>query len=151
MSNLDLRDNLRLALKAVDRSHAAALKSGKSRLSATQITVMRAVQHRDKCQAEIVAETGVDYSTVSDVVARLCGLGIMDRYRCMSDLRSDRVFLTPVGLRDLAIAIKCIDEAEKGVPRSVRDATHRSSRAVIECLNGRIEAINSRYEKAAAE
>jgi DNA-binding MarR family transcriptional regulator len=89
-------------------------------LTARQFAVLSTVaQHEGLSQTDLVRLTGIDRSTLADVVQRLLKRGIIQRERTMQDGRTYAVSLSAQG-RELLDAIK----------PSVR----RADRAVLSCL-----------------
>lgn len=55
-------------------------------------------------QAELVARTGIDRSTLADIVARLLGRGLIQRRRAKEDGRAYAIKLSAKGTRALSKA-----------------------------------------------
>ncbi len=73
-------------------------------LTQRQFVVLYAVaEHEGVSQTELVRLTGVDRSTLADMVARLVKRGLLARERAKSDARANAVTLTGAG-RDALIA-----------------------------------------------
>lgn len=73
-------------------------------LTQRQFVVLRAVADQEGVsQTELVRLTGVDRSTLADMVARLVKRGLLARERAKSDARANAVTLTDAG-RDALIA-----------------------------------------------
>lgn len=85
-----------------------------SPLSKTQFLVLSEIA---KCQmpsqTEIIAATGIDRSTLADVVRRLIRDGHVSRKRSRDDGRRDELFITEQGMAVLLTAKKCVRAAEK--------------------------------------
>ncbi len=89
-------------------------------LTARQFAVLSSVaQHEGLSQTDLVRLTGIDRSTLADVVQRLLRRGIIQRQRTMQDGRTYAVTLSAQG-RELLDAIK--------------PHVRRADRAVLSCL-----------------
>jgi DNA-binding MarR family transcriptional regulator len=84
-------------------------------LTARQYVVLLAASQRDgPSQQEIIDSTGIDRSTVSQVVQTLVRKGLIKRRRSRDDARTYAVTLTPVGRDTLKVSeplVRRIDEA----------------------------------------
>ena len=105
---------------------------GKSGLTHRQFIVLSAVDSHDgKSQTELVKITGIDRSTLADLVARLMAQGHLQRRRSKEDARANAVRLTPVGKKALRAAQSGAEDIDKRllgiVPASDR-------KTVMECL-----------------
>jgi DNA-binding MarR family transcriptional regulator len=75
-----------------------AAQLGNSGLTQRQFTVLDAVLRNDGAnQTELVRETGIDRSTLADLVSRLESQGYLQRRRSDADGRVNYVFLTSSG------------------------------------------------------
>lgn len=105
---------------------------GGSGLTHRQFTVLSAVDVFDgKSQTELVKVTGIDRSTLADLVARLMSQGYVQRRRTKEDARTNSVKLTPAGKKALKAAQSGADGVDK-VMLSLFSAGDR--RTVLECL-----------------
>lgn len=83
-----------------------ALKSGKSDLTPRQFAVLRAVSHaEDVSQTALVDVTGIDRSTLADIVRRLVGRGLLSRKRTKQDARMYAVRLSAAGRHAIDAAV----------------------------------------------
>jgi DNA-binding MarR family transcriptional regulator len=115
------RSMIHLLHRASQRaSEIFAIETRDFDLTARQFAVLTTVaQHEGLSQTDLVRLTGIDRSTLADVVQRLLRRGIIERTRTMQDGRTYAVTLSAQG-RELLDAIK----------PSVR----RADRAVLSCL-----------------
>jgi DNA-binding MarR family transcriptional regulator len=75
-----------------------AAEMGGSDLTPRQYAVLTALAKRDTAsQTDIVKETGIDRSTLADIVKRLVQRGALARRRSKMDARAYAVRLTPAG------------------------------------------------------
>ena len=106
-----------LLKRAVQYSvHRYVEEVGKTGLTHRQFTVLSAVDaHDGKSQTELVAITGIDRSTLADLVARLMTQGYLQRRRTKEDARTNSIRLTPVGKKMLKTAQGGADDADKAM------------------------------------
>jgi DNA-binding MarR family transcriptional regulator len=85
-----------------------------SDLTPRQFAVLAALARRDTAsQTDIVRETGIDRSTLADIVKRLVARGSLARRRARHDARAYAVRLTPAGqtaLRQAEPAVQRVNE-----------------------------------------
>ena len=75
---------------------------GKSGLTHRQFTVLLAVDTNEgKSQTELVKLTGIDRSTLADLVARLLAQGYLQRKRTKDDGRTNAIRITAIGKKML--------------------------------------------------
>ncbi len=116
---------------------------GTSGLTPRQYVVLTAVAaYEGQTQTDLVSATGIDRSTLADMIARMIANGLLDRERTRSDARANSVTLTAAGKRQLAATTAKVRNAEKRVIAPVP----ASKRAVLlECLRalgGRPDGVN---------
>jgi DNA-binding MarR family transcriptional regulator len=92
--------------RAVQVADAAFVRQmGESQLTPRQFAVLVAVSEQpSRNQTNLVAKTGIDRSTLADIVRRLVDDGVLQRKRCKEDVRSYAVRLTPKGEEILSTA-----------------------------------------------
>jgi DNA-binding MarR family transcriptional regulator len=92
----------RAAQRALDLYVA---EGGAGAVTQRQHAVLAAVAEREgAAQADLVAATGVDRSTLADMVARMIDKGLLARERSATDARANAVRLTEPGREALAAA-----------------------------------------------
>jgi DNA-binding MarR family transcriptional regulator len=123
-----------LLKRAVQYSvHKYNEEAGRSGLTHRQFTVLSAVDVLDgKSQTELVRATGIDRSTLADLVARLMSQGYVQRRRTKEDARTNSVRLTPAGKKALKSAQAGADDVDK-LLLSAFTASER--RSMLECLS----------------
>jgi MarR family transcriptional regulator, temperature-dependent positive regulator of motility len=105
---------------------------GKTGLTHRQFTVLSAVDgHEGKSQTELVKITGIDRSTLADLVARLMAQGYLQRRRTKEDARTNAIRLTPVGKKMLKTSQSGAEEIDKRM-LTIFSATDR--RILVDCL-----------------
>ena len=104
----------------------------KSGLTHRQFTVLAAVDSFDgKSQTELVKITGIDRSTLADLVSRLMAQGYLQRKRSKEDQRTNAVRLTPVGKKMLKASQAGAEDIDRKL-LSIFPANDR--RSVLDCL-----------------
>jgi DNA-binding MarR family transcriptional regulator len=83
-------------------------------LTHRQFTVLVAADaHDGKSQTELVKLTGIDRSTLADLVARLMAQGYLQRRRTKDDGRTNAIKVTTAGKKVLKSAAPGADEVDK--------------------------------------
>ncbi|MDH3741906.1 MAG: MarR family winged helix-turn-helix transcriptional regulator [Hyphomicrobiales bacterium] len=76
---------------------------GRRGLTQRQFTVLTAVEANEGIsQTELVNTTGIDRSTLADMISRLAAQGYLQRKRCKNDARTNKIRLMAAGRRALA-------------------------------------------------
>ncbi len=100
---------------------------GRTGLTARQFTILKAVEANEGAsQTSLVQITGIDRSTLADVVARLIDQGYLHRRRRSDDARANTVRLSAAGRR----AVRTNSPGVEGVDKEILAAlprTHRKS------------------------
>lgn len=100
---------------------------GKSGLTHRQFTVLLAVDANDgKSQTDLVKLTGIDRSTLADLVARLLAQGYLQRKRTKEDGRTNAIRITAVGKKMLKMAQPGADEVDKQLLSLIAPADRKS-------------------------
>ena len=104
-----------------------AEETGPDAITQRQYAVLAAVAaHEGLTQTDLVRATGIDRSTLADLVARMIGKGLLARERSVIDARANTVSLTPAGREALAAASPRVAAADarilKLLPTRKRDA-----------------------------
>jgi DNA-binding MarR family transcriptional regulator len=97
-----------------------AMEAGARELTPQQFTVLAALEHNEGVsQTALVEMTGIDRSTLAEMVRRMTDKGLMERERTEEDQRANSVVITANGRKAL---------------RSARLAAERAERALLESL-----------------
>src|SRR5262245_49217276 len=108
---------LHRASQAVEDVFSAEMKI--ERLTPRQLAVLTTVaQDEGLSQTGIVDRTGIDRSTMADIVSRLQRKGLLQRWRTKEDARAYAVRLTDAGRR----ALRTAEPLAKRIDRRVLDA-----------------------------
>ena len=114
-----------------------AAEFGPTGVTQRQYAVLAAVEAREGLtQSELVQATGIDRSTLADMVARMIAKGLLERERSTVDARANAVRLTPEGRVTLELARPKMAAADAQVLRRLpgrdREAFLRLLRSLAE-------------------
>ena len=103
-----------------------AEETGPDGLTQRQFAVLEAVSHKaGLTQTDLVRATGIDRSTLADLVARMTTKGLLDREKSTIDARAKAVRLSPAGEAALDAARPRVEAADKRImsllPKGKRD------------------------------
>lgn len=83
-------------------------------LTPRQYAVMAALTGNERAsQTDLVKITGIDRSTLAEIVKRLCDRGLMSRMRSIHDARAYSVRLTPAGHKLVEDAMPAVQRIEE--------------------------------------
>ncbi|MGZ9099998.1 MAG: MarR family winged helix-turn-helix transcriptional regulator [Brevundimonas sp.] len=103
-----------------------AEETGADGLTQRQFAVLEAVSHKSGLtQTDLVRATGIDRSTLADLVARMTTKGLLDREKSAIDARAKAVSLSVAGQAALDAARPRVEAADKRIlallPKGKRD------------------------------
>ena len=103
-----------------------ARETGARDLTKQQFTVLCALEHHEGAsQTALVEMTGIDRSTLAEMVRRMLEKGLISRERTEEDQRANAVAITPAGRKALRTARTAADRAEKALAgRPARRRAH---------------------------
>ena len=136
-----------------------AEETGAGALTQRQFAVLSAVMAKEGCtQSELVRATGIDRSTLAELVARLIGKDLLGRERSTLDARANTVRLTDEGRAAVQEAAPKVAQADARIlalmPGAKRDAFLKTLRDMARAA-GKSEAGETddgkRAKKAKAE
>jgi len=109
-------------------------------LTPRQYTVLTAAQARQgPSQAALVADTGIDRSTLADIIGRLVTKGLVERHRTQRDARAYAIAVTDKGhdiIANLAPRVATMEhEVLAAVPEDARDTFIRHLEAIVATLS----------------
>jgi DNA-binding MarR family transcriptional regulator len=104
-----------------------AEETGPGAITQRQYAVLTAVAHNPGLtQTDLVKATGIDRSTLADMVARMISKGLLERERSSLDARANTVRLTDQGTAELGGAKPRVEGADRRIlallPRGKRDS-----------------------------
>ena len=105
-----------------------------------QFEVLHTVaQNEGLSQTDLVRATGIDRSTLADMIARMIKKGLLSRSRTKEDARANAVSITAAGKRMRAGALSSVDKAEAAalnvLPKSQQGAVMKALGAYAEALD----------------
>jgi DNA-binding MarR family transcriptional regulator len=125
-----------------------AAEVGNKGITHRQFTVMLAVAQNDGAsQTELVDVTGIDRSTLADLIARLTTAGLLQRRRTKADARVNTVRLSAAGRRAL-------DSAQPGAKMAdtrLLKTMDKEQRKIFLAALSEINHVLSEQEKRIAE
>jgi MarR family transcriptional regulator, temperature-dependent positive regulator of motility len=135
-----------LLKRAVQYSiHLYMSEAGKSGLTHRQFTVLLAADaHEGRSQTELVKMTGIDRSTLADLVARLMAQGYVQRRRTKDDARTNAIRLTPIGKKMLKQAQSGAEEVDRQLLAILPNAERKS---LLESLTSMASEMDKVEEK----
>jgi DNA-binding MarR family transcriptional regulator len=112
-----------------------------SDLTPRQLAVLMTVAGDEGAsQSKLVDATGVDRSTLADIVRRLVRKGLLQRRRSREDARAYAVKLTDQGRRVLSIAVPAARRVDERVLGAVAD---KQREAFLTALSSIVETLQS--------
>jgi DNA-binding MarR family transcriptional regulator len=91
-----------------------ARETGERDLTKQQFTLLCALEHRDGVsQTTLVETTGIDRSTLAEMVRRMRERGLLSRERTEEDMRANAVAITQGGRKALKSARAAAERAER--------------------------------------
>lgn len=123
---------------------------GASGLTPRQYVVLTAVAaYEGQTQTDLVTATGIDRSTLADMIARMIASGLLDRERTEGDQRANSVTLTSAGKRQLAATAAKVRNAEKRVIAPVPANKRAVLLDCLRALGGRLDSAKPAAKPAA--
>jgi DNA-binding MarR family transcriptional regulator len=93
-----------------------ARESSARELTKQQYTLLAALEHNDGASQTVLVEiTGIDRSTLAEMVRRMLEKGLLSRERTEEDQRANAVAISPSGRKALRSARNASDRAEKAL------------------------------------
>jgi DNA-binding MarR family transcriptional regulator len=118
---------------------------GKSGLTHRQFTVLLAVDNNDgKSQTDLVKVTGIDRSTLADLVARLLAQGYLQRRRTKDDGRTNAIRITSIGKKMLKTAQPGADEVDRQLMSLIPTAERKSFLENVALLAAEMDKIEDK-------
>ena len=98
-------------------------EAGSQELTKQQFTLLSALEHNDGVsQTALVEITGIDRSTLAEMVRRMLDKGLLSRERTEEDQRANAVAISHAGHRSLRAARTASERAEKALLDSLPPA-----------------------------
>jgi DNA-binding MarR family transcriptional regulator len=123
--------NILHAIHRADQTASALfVEHAKVDMTLRQAIVLAAVKAAPGCaQVDLVDATGIDRSTLADMVRRLVAKGWLKRVKDQKDTRAYVVTLTPEGTRALSAATSATAKAEKALIATYPGVRHLANGA----------------------
>jgi MarR family transcriptional regulator, temperature-dependent positive regulator of motility len=116
--------------------------AGKSGLTQRQFTVLLAVDSNDGIsQTALVKLTGIDRSTLADLVSRMMAQGYLQRRRTKDDGRTNSIRITPAGKKALKGAQPGADDVDKRLLSDVPSSHRKAFQEVLSILTDKMDAL----------
>jgi len=113
-----------------------------------QFEVLHTVsQYVGLSQTDLVRATGIDRSTLADMIARMIKKGLLSRTRTKEDARANAVSITAAGKRMLSSAMPAVNRAEN---QALAVLPKSQQAAFMRALTAYADALDEMEEKAAA-
>ena len=113
---------------------------GLSGLTPRQYVVLTAVAaYEGQTQTDLVTATGIDRSTLADMIARMIANGLLDRERTKGDQRANSVTITAAGKRQLSATATKVRNAEKRVIAPVPAGKRAILLDCLRAMGGRMD------------
>ena len=126
-------------------AHIYMSEVGKSGLTQRQFTVLLAVDQNDGVsQTALVKMTGIDRSTLADLVARLLAQGYLQRRRTKDDGRTNSIRITTAGKKVLKAAQPGADEVDKQILAMISPSDRRSFGDCLGLLATQMDKVEER-------
>ena len=126
-----------------------AEEAGPDGLTQRQFAVLEAVAARSGLtQTDLVKATGIDRSTLADLVARMTTKGLLERKRSTLDARAKAVRLSPEGEAALLAARPRVEAADKRILALLPKARREG---FLDLLTSLTDAADAAPEQAKAE
>lgn len=130
ISDLSTLDLLHRASQIAE--NAFKRRIGKLDLTARQFAVLRAIATKEGLsQTAIVETTGIDRSTVAEMIRRMMERGWLQRRRARDDARTYAVRLTPSGKQVLNTADPASRRSEEAILSTIRTVRPDQFRAAL--------------------
>ena len=119
-------------------------ESGEAGLTPRQYTVLLAVEQNDGIsQTALVKLTGIDRSTLADLVARLMAQGYLQRRRSKEDGRTNSLRNTALGKKLLKSAQPGADEVDRMILAKIPPAHRRSFLDALNALADEMDRLEN--------
>ncbi|MGB7205270.1 MAG: MarR family transcriptional regulator [Anderseniella sp.] len=117
---------------------------GKSGLTQRQYTVLETLRRNEgRSQTVLVRQSGIDRSTLADLINRLEMQGYLRRERSENDARVNYVFLTESGREMLAKAEPMVSLVDKALVDSLPEGKREAFQTCLHLLSSRLDVENA--------
>ncbi len=117
---------------------------GASDLTKQQFTVLAAVeQNEGMSQTDLVAITGIDRSTLAEMIRRMIDKGLLGRERTEADQRANAVHIAMAGKKALRGARTASDRVERALLASLNTADRARFLKMLSTVVSHAESVDS--------
>jgi len=110
---------------------------GAARVTPRQFAILLTLAHRPGItQTELVIETGIDRSTVGDMINRLVRRGLVRRRRSGRDQRANTLLILPAGAALLRDTAPAVERAQNRIMAPLPVAARQSFMAALRLMAG---------------
>lgn len=108
---------------------------GTTRLTPRQFALLLILAQRPGLtQTELVEETGIDRSTVGDMIDRLVGRGLVRRRRSGRDQRANTLAILPAGTAALTESLPAVERAQNRIMAPLPPASRQGFLAALRLM-----------------
>ncbi len=113
---------------------------GTGGLTPRQFAVLQAVsENPGLSQTDLVKRTGIDRSTLADMISRMLKKGVLARHRTKSDARANSVSVTASGKRAMKGAAAKVAKADRDVLKAVPKAQQAGFMKALTAISAQID------------
>lgn len=117
---------------------------GDSRLTPRQFAVLLTVQQNEGLsQTDLVKLTGIDRSTLADMISRLIKRGLLSRTRTKADARANSVKITAAGKRELTSHQAKVKKAEDKILGPIAVSKRKDFMAGLQAIAAAADALEA--------
>ena len=117
-----------------------AKQVGTGGLTPRQFAVLQAVsENPGLSQTDLVKRTGIDRSTLADMISRMLKKGLLARQRTKSDARANAVSVTASGKRGMKGAAAKVSKADRDVLKAVPKAQQAGFLKALTSISNQID------------
>jgi DNA-binding MarR family transcriptional regulator len=127
-----------------------AEETGAGAITQRQFAVLTAVSRNEGLtQTDLVKATGIDRSTLADMVARMIAKGLLERERSSLDARANTVRLTEQGRAELDGSTPKVEAADQRILALLPQGKRDSFLNVLRAMTRKAEAAQAKVEAPA--
>jgi DNA-binding MarR family transcriptional regulator len=123
---------------------------GDSKLTPRQFAVLLTVQQNEGLsQTDLVRRTGIDRSTLADMISRLIKRGTLSRTRTKEDARANSVKITAAGRKEIAAHSAKVKKAEAKILGPIAKSQHKNFMTALKAIAAAADALEAADAKPA--
>lgn len=123
---------------------------GNSRLTPRQFAVLLTVQQNEGLsQTDLVKRTGIDRSTLADMISRLINRKLLSRTRTKADARANSVKITAAGAKELSSHAAKVRTAEAKIMGPLAASKRKDFMAALKAIAAAADALEAAAAKPA--